>query len=228
MQLDSQRGRWANSLARRVELAGFALRLPTIECRLSDSQQGNRVAFHLTKEFYPPFTHRTACIALAVPTDLDEYLAGRHRQALRTNLNRASRLGIVAKELEDKTHQLRAVSSVLESRDEPWRHRYVPYLERQLEDDEVRVFAAVDSGDAVLAVAVMAVDVSAAWLEIFCALRGEMGLLARYPLHFELVKHLGGRVLLTGSVVGVPPGVRYFQDRLGFQATNIRLRHNGK
>jgi hypothetical protein len=159
---------------------------------------------------------------LPLPSDADSYLRGRHRQAVRTNLHRADKIRLSCRPIPtdwDVTREaLRTgtFASLLEELEQ---------LEQP--DLAVKSWAVFDSGDQVLGRAVALVDERTA---VLLLLHGPMDLAVahqtRYLLHTAVVADLirrGVRSLVVESILGAPPGLKYFAARLGYQACRIRV-----
>jgi hypothetical protein len=163
-----------------------------------------------------------ACLPL--PSDPDSYLRGRHRQAVRTNLHRADKIRLTCRpiptdwEVTREALRTGTFASLLEE------------LE-QLEppDAAVKSWAVFDSGGQVLGRAVVLVDERTA---VLLLLHGppDLGVAhqTRYLLHTAVVADLirrGVRNLVVESILGAPPGLKYFAARLGYRACRLSVVH---
>ena len=74
--------------------------LPALEVRLTSSPAGQMIGEHLAIREQGRFRYRTAQAVLPLPADFAQYLRGRHRQALRTNLGHARRAGLTVARTE--------------------------------------------------------------------------------------------------------------------------------
>ena len=79
--------------AGRLALALYERRLPTTDLRLTASPVGRMIAEHFAIREGGAFRYRNAQGVLALPDDFADYMRGRHRQALRTNIGHARREG---------------------------------------------------------------------------------------------------------------------------------------
>jgi hypothetical protein len=171
-----------------------------------------------------------ACLPL--PSDADSYLRGRHRQAVRTNLHRADKIRLTCRPVPidwgDTRQALRGgtfagLVAELEQIDQ------IDQIEHP--DPAVKSWAVFDSGGQVLGRAVALVDERTA---VLLLLHGpaDMGVAhqTRYLLHTAVVADLirrGVRNLVVESVLGAPPGLKYFAARLGYRACRIRVVRGG-
>jgi hypothetical protein len=80
----------AGSLA----LTRYRRSLPTVEVRLTPSPAGRMIGQHFGIRDDGRLRYRDAQGVLRLPNDFSEYLRGRHRQAVRTNLGHARRAGL--------------------------------------------------------------------------------------------------------------------------------------
>ena len=161
-----------------------------------------------------------ACLPL--PPDADSYLRGRHRQAVRTNLHRADKIRLTCRPVPtdwDVTRQALRTGTFASRLEE------LEQLEQP--DAGVKSWAVFDSGGQVLGRAVALVDERAA---VLLLLHGppDMGVAhqTRYLLHTAVVADLirrGVRTLVVESILGAPPGLKYFAARLGYRACRIRV-----
>ncbi|HEY5050094.1 MAG TPA: hypothetical protein VII50_04275 [Acidothermaceae bacterium] len=166
-----------------------------------------------------------ACLLL--PSDADSYLRGRHRQAVRTNLHRADKIRLTCRpiptdwgETKRSLHRGTFASLVKE----------IDRIEQR--DAVVKSWAVFDSGGQVLGRAVALVDERTA---VLLLLHGPMDLSVahqtRYLLHTAVVADLirrGVRNLVIESILGAPPGLKYFAARLGYRACRIQVVSTGR
>jgi len=161
-----------------------------------------------------------ACLPL--PVDADSYLRGRHRQAVRTNLHRADKIQLTC----------RAIPTDWEVTREALRTGTFASLVGEIEqleqpDAAVKSWAVFDDGGRVLGRAVVLVDERTA---VLLLLHGPSDLSVahqtRYLLHTavvgDLIRH-GVRDLIVESILGAPPGLKYFAARLGYRACRVRV-----
>jgi hypothetical protein len=166
---------------------------------------------------------------LEIPATRADYLAGRHRQAVRTNLNRSAERGELARELTDPSEQLRALSSVMLRDERPWATAALEVVRRRAAHGAVRVFAAAGPDGDDRAVSAVIVHAPYAYLALACSVEGE-GSYARYALHVHIVESLmtaGVRRLLVGPSGALLAGQRYFQRLLGFELANLVVSRPG-
>jgi len=206
------------------ELLGLS-RLPVVEVRLTTESYGRWMACVWPAGEAPVFAGHWAQAVIGTPADESEYLTGRHRQALRTNIRRASELGITASRLEHYDEFAVAASSVYRAR---------------LGGDAVLATLAPPSGaenfawyaayapdrDDPIAVAVVAIFGELGALVVMVGDRrfGRLGH-TRHLLHTFILRDLadtGVRHLVAGSVLRESPGNRYFQRLLGYRVCNLR------
>jgi hypothetical protein len=166
---------------------------------------------------------RLAWAVLDLPTAEEQYLAGRPRQALRTNLRHARALGVTSSRVTYETWS-EAVSAVFLARgDKPG-----PELDGRGPGQQAAYYVARDARGTPLAFA------GAALFGQFAALfdlvsrpdRQPDASWARYQLHTFLALDLGRsgvKYLLAGSALRETAGNQYFQHLLGYRARNLRV-----
>lgn len=154
-----------------------------------------------------------------------QYLAGRSRQAVRTNSNRARRLGIATCELVSAVDRLHAFGEVLLAR-EPDRASGWPWLDCLAHSEKHRCFGCFDASGATLVVS--AVNIHTTWAHVawFLSKPGHFGTDdARFLLQVEMVAALseaGVHYLVADQALRQPYGQRYLEHLLGYRPMNVR------
>lgn len=206
-----------------VRTALLALRLPHVEFRLSDDTE-SEIRQRLVRRTAGLPTGRLARAVLELPVSEEEYLRGRQRQAMRTNVRRARALGISCRNIPDVDERAKVATKVVTSR-----HSndvlLGDWLDGRLESGEF--FAAVGHDGTALAFASVAVDTYCSFLKGMISSQAEEASPARYLLLLHLVVelgHSGVRYLLADSALQLPAGLQYFQHLAGFTAVNVQVR----
>jgi len=201
-------------------------RLPVVDLRVRQAD------FDAWFEFYfgPARRGRLAQAVLELPTAEERYLAGRPRQALRTNLRHARDLGVTSDRVPTHEAWFEAASVILRARqdgkavgremDKPEPGRHVAY------------YVARDAHQTPLAFAGVALFGQFAVLFVMLNHheRHPSASWARYQLHTFLALDLGRagvRYLLVGSALRETVGNQYFQHLLGYRARNLRVEVTG-
>jgi|GEM_PF-1773446 len=196
-------------------------RLPVV-----DLQVGRTAADAWFEYYFGPVRRwRLAQAVLELPTAEERYLAGRPKQALRTNLRHARDLGVTAVRTPYEVWS-EAVSAILLTRHDG--KAPDQKMDRPGPEQQMAYYVARDAYGIPLAFA-------------GAALFGQFGVLfglvsrpdrkpgaswARYQLHTCLALDLGRsgvRHLLAGSAVRQPPGNQYFQHLLGYRVRNLHV-----
>jgi hypothetical protein len=198
-------------------------RLPAVEFRAT----GTALEPWSAAYFEPRKSSRRAQAVLELPAVEKQYLTGRPKQALRTNLSHARKNGITSVRVASYEEWLEDLSVVLKARGdlepEKWdEHKIVP-------GQEIAYYVARDAEQTPLACARVAVF-------------GQFGALfsmlsrpdmypstswARYQLHTFLALDLGSsgvEYLQVGSAFKEADGTQFFQHLVGYRARNIRLK----
>jgi hypothetical protein len=183
--------------------------------------------------FNPAHASRLAQAVLELPTVEKDYLRGRPKQALRTNLRHAREIGVTSARVPSYEAWLEAMSVILRAR-------------RDAEPAEWELFKPTSAQQVAYYVARDIEDTPLACARV--ALFGDFGVLfsmlsrpdllpvasyARYQLHTCLALDLGSsglKKLLVGSAFKETVGTQYFQHLLGYQARNLRVKvsNNGQ
>ena len=229
--------RFARSLATRAEpygawtyaarhpyplfrVASLVLRLPRVVIALSDSEQGRILATELLAATRGIPTGRFAQAVLSTHQSEVEYLRGRRKQAVRTNLRRCYDLGVECREVPDIDERTALRHEISGYGDTNW------WCELGWDSSPKRVFTARRRGRELLAVASLVVDGTWAWLDLLHKVSTcPSGGLARYALHFEMHRRLregGVRWLWAGNGITLEPGLQYFQYLLGYEIYNLK------
>ena len=165
-----------------------------------------------------------AWAVLDLPAAEEHYLAGRPRQALRTNLGHARARGVTSSRVTHETWS-EAVTAVLRARG------VTPGLEldRPRPGQQAAYYVARDARGTPLAFAEVALFGQFAGLFHLISRPDQQpdASWARYQLHTFLVLDLdrfGVEHLLAGSALREPVGNQYFQHLLGYRARNIRIK----
>ena len=170
---------------------------------------------------------RWAQAVLELPAAEKPYLAGRPKQALRTNLRHARKVGVASSRIPTYEAWFEAASVVMGARHDG------PDAIRELSEPEpgqhVAYYVARDADETPLAFARVALfDRFAVLFTMLSRLdRHPNASWARYHLHTFLALDLGRtgvRHLLVGPALREPAGTQYFQHLLGYRVCNLRVK----
>jgi hypothetical protein len=201
------RAGWQRLRAGSLTLTRYRRSLPALDVRLTSSPIGRMIGQHFAIRADGRLRYRDAQAVLPLPSDFSEYLRGRHRQAVRTNVGHARRAGLRT-EVE-----------------------YVPDWAPGSDDTRlsfitpgpVERWNLFTAEGAVVAQAILSVD------EEVALLHGMMSLVphSRWLLHTAMVERLCGScaVLLVNcdDAYLMPSGAQYFQRLLGYEIARLRL-----
>jgi hypothetical protein len=197
-------------------------RLPVIDLRVRRADVDAWREAH----FGPARRGRLAQAVLDLPTVEKHYLAGHHKQALRTNLRHARDLGVTSNRVPTYEGWSEAASIILNAR--PDGKAAGRELDKPEPGQHVAYYVARDAQDTPLAYARVAMFGQFAVL--FAMLshldRHPSASWARYQLHTFLALDLGRSgvsYLLVGSALRETAGNQYFQHLLGYRARNLRV-----
>ncbi len=198
---------WRRLRAGSLTLARYRRTLPRVDVRLTPSPVGQMIGQHFAIRSDGRLRYRDAQGVLRLPADFSEYLRGRHRQAVRTNVGHARRAGLRA-EVE-----------------------FVPDWTPGTDDSRlafitpgpVERWNLLTAEGTIVAQAILSVD------EEVALLQGMMSLVphGRWLLHTAMVERLCGscEVLLINcdDAYLMPTGVQYFQRLLGYDIARLRV-----
>jgi hypothetical protein len=169
---------------------------------------------------------RRAQAVLELSSVEQHYLAGRPKQALRTNLRHARDLGVTSDRVPTYEAWFEAVSVILHARhDGP---TMAPQMNKPEPGQQVAYYVARDADETPLAFARVAL--LGQFAVLFTMLshpdKRPSASWARYQLHTFLSLDLGCsgvKYLLIGSALRETIGNQYFQHLLGYRARNLRI-----
>jgi hypothetical protein len=202
-----------------IAFARVLARLPRVEVRLSDSSAGREIDRYLRARARGLRHNRIAQGVLHLPEQPADYLRGRSRQALRTNLHRADAANVRCDAVGDLDERLDAVVQL----------GMGDWTARLADRPHDPVWIARDGANKDVGLLWATVDTEWAMLRLLVAEFSEV----RYALHTTLVRDLcsrGVRHLFArkGSALLLAPGLQYFQQRLGYQVVHLRVRRNAR
>jgi hypothetical protein len=175
---------------------------------------------------------------LALPGEPAEYLRGRQRQALRTNLTKAAAAGVTCAAVADAAEVRRAVAHVAAARQQDPATMVPDRAERRVRS---RFTVAFDRTGTPVALAETVLD--GAWAGLATLVTAHTGVagfdadsearqVVRYQLHSAVVGELIGqgveRLTVAGSMLLTPTGTRYFQRRTGYEPVRLRIPSVGR
>jgi hypothetical protein len=197
--------RAARTLWQLPALFAYLLGLARVDVRLSDDPAGLAIREHLALRRWGFPRFRLAQGILQLPPDFANYLRGRRRQALRTNMRRSTDRGI-------ECHS-RTVAA--------WR-RHEPGVTKLA---PVEHWWATGSNGATVGEAWLTIDRECALLHGLTSAEPY----ARWSLHTAIVERLcqSGRNMLITNSFDAPlmgPGQQYFQRLLGYSIARLRPR----
>ena len=197
---------------------------------LSESRAGQALDRYLNQRSLGVLPRNRFCRGvLLVPPDHADYLRGRRRQALRTNLRRAAAAGIRCEVVSDSRGAFDVASCVLGRRggslsDTDERAR-MDELCALFARPEITVTVARDRDGLPMAVAASIIDEMVCLVEMAVAVCHE----GRWALHDHLVRTLSARrvryLLVDGGgpfgALGLPANLRHYQHLLGYELRHV-------
>ncbi|GHE11737.1 hypothetical protein GCM10011381_26500 [Klenkia taihuensis] len=161
---------------------------------------------------------------LRLPATAAEHLAGRPRQALRTNITRARNAGLTCALVTDDAERRTTVDVVARLRHQD---PAAMVVERP-GDVRTRVLVARTAEGEAVGLAELVVDAEVGGLATLVTAPGNpAGAALRSLLHLAVVEHLLAEdvrlLVVSGSMLLTPAGTRYHQRRTGFVPARVRL-----
>jgi hypothetical protein len=205
-------------------LAALLRRLPVVPAPFTDDACGQELRSWFRPHRRLPLD-RAPVAVLALPPSAAEYLRGRPRQALRTNMKRASDAGIVCTLAHDPRELRRTITHLATSRGQSATQMISPEARAGLRRD---FHVAYDAAGDPVALSETIVDHTWAGVgALVSAADHPDAPNTRYLLHVHLVGQLIDRGVHTltvgGSMLLTSEGTRYFQRRTGFTPVWLRV-----
>ena len=185
----------------------YRLCLPSIKIRPTSTPAGQMITEHLMIRANGRWRYRHAQGVLPLPADFSEYLRGRHRQAVRTNVTRARK----------------AEFTVRSCTIDDWTPGSNDTRSPHISPGPVERWTAFAPWGGIVGEAILSVDEDIALLHGLVSWSSS----ARWLLHTAIVERLCGRcsLLLTSSddVYRLDAGALHFQRLLGYQIARLRV-----
>lgn len=213
-----------------LALIALLFRTRSEQVVLSTSLTGKALSAYFDERSFGVFpNHRLCRGVLILPDRHSDYLRGRHRQALRTNLRRAEAADIRCETIHDARRALDEVTEIVKHRRTPLTGGELPILETwptMLAGPETTLVVARDRFGSPLAITGAMIDDAVCLIRVAVASSHE----ARWALHDHLVRVLierGVRYLLADGggpfgALGFDAGVRHYQRLLGYELRHLR------
>jgi hypothetical protein len=196
---------------------------------VSDSMAGRALRTHFGARALRLLPQNRFCQGvLILPGAHSEYLRGRRRQAVRTNVRQAAAAGIQCELVTDQQRALDAAQAVLDARRIPISEADARWWRSRVSAPELTYLVARDSSGRPLAFAAAAIDRSACLIRFGVASDHH----ARWALHDYIVQVLierGVRYLLVDyggpfGALGLARGTQHFQHLLGYELRHVVAR----
>jgi hypothetical protein len=198
---------WARLRAGSLFLGWYRRQLPSVTVRLSESPAGRMIAEHFAIRERGDWRFRHAQGVLELPVDFSDYMRGRSRQAVRTNVAHARRRGMTT------------MSCVIDN----WGPGTDDSRADALTPGRVERWVVLEADGTIVADSILSVDEDVALLQGMVSFTTH----ARWLLHTAIVERLCGdcEMLLTNSddayLMGT--GNQHFQRLLGYQISRLRM-----
>ncbi len=198
------------------------VRLPRLTVSLSSSPSGREIGAHLRRTRWGIPQNRLAQGVLVIPPTQGEYLRGRSRQAVRTNIRHAEGLGLTCRRLTSLSERRYVADYMVANR--PQSEEQAEAYRRHLDHRDSQCWTVGVPDHAPAGLAVLTVDTQVAMLWSLVCIEH----VAKWLLHTHIVGELaaaGVRYLLTSSRMAplMPAGDQYFQKLLGYRVAHLSL-----
>lgn len=199
--------------------------LPVVDLPLSREPAGTELRRWFGGDARVAAWDRGPVAVLRLPATTAEYLTGRPRQALRTNLTRARRAGLTCTPVTDDAERWATVDVVARLRHQD---PAAMVLERRPTDVRTRVLVARTVEGEAVGLAEFVVDTEVGGLATLVTAPGNpAGAALRSLLHLAVVEQLLAAdvrtLVVSGSMLLTSAGTRYHQRRTGFVPARVRL-----
>ncbi len=188
-------------------LARYQRRLPVTNLHLTASPTGRMIAEHFAIRDDDGYSYRHAQGVLDLPADFADYLRGRHRQAVRTNIGHARRAGL----------------TLFATAIDGWAPGLGDSRRPAITPGPIERWLVLDTDGAPVAEAILSVDDEVALLHGSVAFTPN----ARWLIHTAFVERLCGScsVLVTNGppAYSLGTGHQYFQRLLGYRLARLRV-----
>ncbi len=202
---------WLRLLAGSPVLLSYRLRLPSIRIRLTESPAGRMIGEHFAIRDGNRWRYRGAQGVLSLPAEYSQYLRGRHRQAVRTNVRHARQAGL----------------SVKFCAEDGWEPGSDDSRAVHITPGPVERWSVFTADGEVIAQAILSVDEEVALLHGLVSYGSQDTGHPRWLLHAAIVERLCGScsVLLTNSddAYLMDAGNQHFQRLLGYEIRRLKL-----
>ena len=215
-----------------VALIALLLRTRKVRVVVSTSPAGQALRVYFDERALGLFPCNRLCRAvLVLPENHSEYLRGRRRQALRTNLRKAEALGIGCETISNPSDALDEITEIETYRRvrPAWAQLPLPpYWRTVLDGPEITLLIARDRLGHPLAAMAAVIDDAICVVRVAVASSHE----ARWALHDYLVRVLIGRgvsyLLVDGGgpfgALGFDANVQHYQRLLGYELRHVKPR----
>ena len=193
---------------------------------MSNDANGQLIRGHFNEKSWGCQLFRRFVAVLTLPPTFEKYISGRSKQALRTNVRKASKGGIICS--HTRCHDEIRDAALWVTRD--WSNSW----DSQLQNDSALAammsgaegYIAYNDRREPIQLSLFLVDTDVAYLFWSHAKTTDEERPCRYLLHAEIVRDFilrRKRYVLVENVLRLPSGLQYFQARLGFSPAHIRF-----
>jgi hypothetical protein len=207
---------------------GAVLRAPvtTVPLRPDEAVGVRDIVPVIERCLFPNRRSQLAQFVLELPATEAEYLAGKSRQALRTNLNHASRAGIKCERLSGYEDWRHVVEVILHTRGGPER-RLLETMRPPEPPHRIALYTAKDAYERPVVFAMTATFGELSYLPLLLSTPNHRGASsALWALNAFVAldgASNGTRYLTVGSALRDGPGSQYLAHRLGYRVRNLRF-----
>jgi hypothetical protein len=198
---------WRRLRAGSLLLVWYRHRLPVVTVPLTRSGPGRMIGEHLAIRQGRRLRFRSAQAVLELPADFSDYLRGRRRQAVRTNVGHARRAGLTV------------VSYAVDN----WFPGTGDSRAADISPGPVERWMVTDADGLVVADSIVSIDEEVALLQGMISFTTH----ARWLLHTAIVERLCGScsMLLVNcdDAYELAAGTQYFQQLLGYEIARLRV-----
>jgi len=217
---------WSPDLFARTAKGALHMRaslaaLPKVTIQLSDQQAGTELGAYLRTKIIGVRTQRAVSL-LQLPDVPADYLKGRYRERLRTNISKANSLSVKCAPIDAVAFQQLAGGSYVAGAN----IKYLDLLLAEPMTPAMEHWVGFDADAQPIAFARVQIDGQTAWLKCMVAISDDPRSVVRYKLSADIFMSLaerGIKYVIAGSVIDLADGLAHFQHLLGFRPTQVEL-----
>lgn len=204
-----------------IQMRASLAALPKVTIHLSDQQAGRELNAYLRTKIIGVRTQRAVSL-LQLPDVPADYLKGRYRERLRTNISKANSLSVRCGPIDSVDFEQLAGGAYRAGAN----IKYLDLLLAEPITPAMEHWVGFDADAQPIAFARIQIDGQAAWLKCMVAIAADPRSVIRYKLSADMFMSFterGVRYVIAGSIIDLADGLAHFQHLLGFRPTQVEI-----